>query len=193
MTPLNEKLLVLHRSFVEANIPHAFGGALALAYCIAEPRATVDLDVNVFVAVTEAASVLDSLPDEIRVEPRHVEAVTQNAQVRVRWDETAIDLFFNDHEFHVSASARVRIVPFEDDEIPILDCTDLVVLKAILDRPKDWMDIELADDIGSIDHTIAATWIGQLEGTESPKYTHLVAIFEGKRGKDAEPRPFPFT
>ena len=29
-------------------IPHAFGGALALAY-YAEPRATIDIDLNVFV------------------------------------------------------------------------------------------------------------------------------------------------
>ena len=193
MSTLDEKLLVVHRHLDAANVPHAFGGAIALAYCIAEPRATSDLDVNVFVPATDAAIVLDALPPEVSVKRRHIDAVLQNAQVRVRWDETPIDLFFNDHEFHVSASARVRIVPFGGEDIPVLDCTDLVVLKAISNRPKDWMDIELADDIGAIDQTIAATWIGELEGTESPTYRHLAAIFEGKRGKDAEPRPFPFT
>ena len=31
-----------------AKIPHAFGGALALAY-YAEPRATIDIDLNLFI------------------------------------------------------------------------------------------------------------------------------------------------
>lgn len=193
MTSLDEKLLILHQCFDDARIPHAFGGAIALAYCIADPRGTVDLDINVFVTVDQARSVLSALPDAIRVTQRHVKAVEQNAQVRMRWDETPIDLFFNDHEFHVSASARVRTVPFAQREIPVLDCTDLAILKAIFNRPKDWMDIELADDIGAIDHTIAATWIAQLEGTEGFTYRHLASIFEGKRGEEAEPRPFPFT
>ena len=31
-----------------SELPHAFGGALALAY-YAEPRSTIDIDVNVFI------------------------------------------------------------------------------------------------------------------------------------------------
>ena len=190
---LNEKLHAVHRSLDDANIAHAFGGAIALAYCIAEPRATIDLDVNVFARVREASAVLGALPREIPVSRRHVDAVVTDGQVRLLWDDTPIDLFFSNHEFHVHASARVRTVPFDGELIPILDCTDLVVLKAIFNRPKDWADIELADDIGAIDHAIAATWIGELLGTESPTYRHLAAIFEGKRGRNAEPMSFPFV
>ena len=40
--------------------PHAFGGALALAYH-AEPRATVDIDLNVFIPVERADEVLAPL------------------------------------------------------------------------------------------------------------------------------------
>ncbi len=43
-----------------AGVPHAFGGALALAY-YAEPRATIDIDVNVFVPPASFATVLDPL------------------------------------------------------------------------------------------------------------------------------------
>ena len=33
----------------DARIPHAFGGALALAWCTQRARGTIDIDVNVFV------------------------------------------------------------------------------------------------------------------------------------------------
>src|SRR5262249_14713784 len=42
---LPERILAIDRALVA--VPHAFGGALALAY-YAEPRATVDIDLNVF-------------------------------------------------------------------------------------------------------------------------------------------------
>ncbi|MEA2826015.1 MAG: hypothetical protein QOG43_454 [Actinomycetota bacterium] len=44
---LVELILAVHRQLDEAGVGHAFGGALALAY-VAEPRGTVDVDVNVF-------------------------------------------------------------------------------------------------------------------------------------------------
>ena len=50
---LPEKVLLLEEGFAGRGIPHAFGGALALAY-YATPRATVDIDVNVFVPVARA-------------------------------------------------------------------------------------------------------------------------------------------
>lgn len=43
---LADKLVAVHRSLDRAAVPHAFGGALALAYCTAEPRATMDLDAD---------------------------------------------------------------------------------------------------------------------------------------------------
>jgi len=42
---LPEKVVAIDSALT--GLPHAFGGALALAY-YAEPRATVDIDVNVF-------------------------------------------------------------------------------------------------------------------------------------------------
>ena len=43
---LPERIVALEGAL--AVVPHAFGGALALAY-YAEPRATIDIDLNVFV------------------------------------------------------------------------------------------------------------------------------------------------
>jgi hypothetical protein len=37
--------------------------------------------------------------------------------------------------------AGVRNVPFGGATIPIVSCEHLIVRKAMLDRPKDWLDI----------------------------------------------------
>ena len=51
MTSLSEKILAIDRSLSEASIAHAFGGALALAWCTQRARGTIDIDVNVFTGV----------------------------------------------------------------------------------------------------------------------------------------------
>ena len=69
-----------------AGIPHAFGGALALAY-YAEPRATIDIDVNVFVPTTSFDEVAEPLvrlgaaADDPSVEAR----VRRDYWPRTRW------------------------------------------------------------------------------------------------------------
>ena len=122
-----------------AGIPHAFGGALALAY-YAEPRATIDIDVNVFVPTTSFDEVAEPLvrlgaaADDPSVEAR----VRRDGQVRVLWDATPIDLFFSYDAFHDAAGRARRFVPFAGTTIPILSADHLMVCKVIFDRPKDW-------------------------------------------------------
>src|SRR5438105_77775 len=50
-----EFVIDVHRTLEDADMAHAFGGALALAY-VAEPRGTVDVDVNVFTSSTRAVT-----------------------------------------------------------------------------------------------------------------------------------------
>ena len=57
---LDEKMVAIERAFETADIAHAFGGANALAY-YATPRATVDIDVNIFAPASRAGEVLASL------------------------------------------------------------------------------------------------------------------------------------
>ena len=44
---LVEKILACHQALAAANIPHAFGGALALAWCTESARGTIDVDVKI--------------------------------------------------------------------------------------------------------------------------------------------------
>ena len=65
--PLAEKVVLLARVLTQAQIPFAFGGALAFAY-YGEPRATVDIDLNLFVA-TEANGRVMKVIEQIGVTP----------------------------------------------------------------------------------------------------------------------------
>ena len=42
--------------------PMRFGGALALAWCVGTPRATLDVDVKVFIAEADAELLVGALP-----------------------------------------------------------------------------------------------------------------------------------
>ena len=139
---LPDKVVALDVALAAPRIPHAFGGALALAY-YAEPRATIDVDLNVFVAPVEHPRVATAL-DHLGVEQRSATAseIERDGQTRWWWGRTPLDLFFAYDALHEAMSKAVRKVPFGDRRIPILAPEHLAVCKAIFDRPKDWLDLE---------------------------------------------------
>jgi hypothetical protein len=175
MTTLAERVVALHAALPD--VPHAFGGALALAY-YAEPRATVDIDLNVFVPTTDLGSVagpLRSLGADFSAE--HVRRAERDGQVRVFWDTTPVDLFFGYDDFHDDAAASVRLVPFADATIPILGPSHLVVCKAVFDRPKDWVDIDAMLAGGTaIEVATVIRWVGRVVGDEDPRYERIAAV-----------------
>ena len=111
------RVIAVHRVLAAAAVPHAIGGAIALGI-YAAPRETIDIDVNVFV---------------------HVEG---RPEVRLEWDSSPVHLFFSEDALHDAMPAAVRRVPFPGSTIPIVSPEHLIVRKAMLGRPKDWLDIE---------------------------------------------------
>lgn len=114
--PPTAKIEAVHRSLEEAGIPHAFGGAIALGF-YAEPRETKDIDVNVFVPA-------------------------QESELKLDWDGTPVHFFFSCDALHVEMERRVRRAPMGDGTIPLIAPEHLVIRKALIGRPKDWLDIE---------------------------------------------------
>jgi len=137
---LPDKVLAIHRGLSGARIAHAFGGALALAY-YAEPRATIDIDLNVFVPPTAYAKVERALAP-LGVAALDPVATERDGQCRAWWGRTPIDLFFAYDELHEAMRRGARMVPFGEDRLPVLSPEHLVVCKSVFDRPKDWLDIE---------------------------------------------------
>ncbi len=171
---LPDKIMAIDRALI--SVPHAFGGAIALAYH-AEPRATIDIDVNVFVPVEQARDALDPLGHLGAEIGAAAETVASDGQVRVMWDDTPVDLFFSYDPFHDAADRAAIEVPFADHTIRVLSATHLSVCKAVFDRPKDWIDIEAMTSLGShIDTAEALRWVGRITGDEDPRYDRLAAL-----------------
>ena len=139
---LDEQIVAIEKAFSAAQIPHAFGGAQALAY-YGPVRATHDIDVNVFLAASEAGRVFEALArlGADVANPGLRVLAARDEQVRIRWDGTPVDLFFAYDALHRSSMERRRRVDFYGDPIHILSAEDLIVYKATFDRAKDWDDV----------------------------------------------------
>lgn len=148
---LVEKIVELHRVLSANHTPHAFGGALALAWCTERARATIDIDVNLFVDLAAAEATLDALPDAITVSDNDRDVIARDGQTRLWWGDTPVDVFFNTTPFHAEAAGRARIESFAGADVPFLACRDLAVFKAFFDRTKDWADLEEMQATGTLD------------------------------------------
>lgn len=176
---LSEKVLLIEATMQSARIPHAFGGAIALAY-YATPRATIDIDVNVFVESERADEVLSALARLGAEAPTDSERVrlARDGQARIRWGATPVDLFFSYDAFHDACMERRCAFPFgEDETIHVLAAEDLVVFKAIFDRDKDWRDItELVFAVGDeLDADWVERWLDRIVGREDERYRRCLA------------------
>lgn len=192
---LDEKVVAITAAFDEAGVDHAFGGALALAY-YAEPRATIDVDVNVFIPPRRAGRCLDALSGLGASIDRKAAMATVRAdgQLRVRWGRTPIDLFFAYDAFHDACHRGRRTVPFGDAQIPILGPEHLVVCKVIFDRRKDWLDIEqiLFTTARTLDVAEVGDWTGRILPAGDRRHARLDTLIAATVGREqVRPRPRP--
>lgn len=176
MSDLVEKLFAIHDALTEAGLAHAFGGAIALAYCTEEPRGTRDLDVNIFVDASQAESVLARLPKGVGVRKKDIARVKRDGQARLRWDDTPIDVFLNNIPLHDAVASSVVWVPLEGRNIPVLDCASLAIFKAFFDRTKDWADLEAIAVATPEDIESAAATIAETVGEDDPVVEKLRAL-----------------
>jgi hypothetical protein len=173
---LVEKLLAIHRALKRHALPHAFGGAIALAYCVEEPRGTRDLDVNVFVDAGDADRVLAAFPEGVSVDEDDVEKVKRDGQTRLFWDGVPVDVFLNNLPLHDEVANEVLWVPLEGERVPVLDCASLVVFKSFFNRTRDWGDIEEVALATPEDVAAAARTVARLVGEGDPAYRRLAEI-----------------
>lgn len=174
---LPEKVIVIHESLTDAKVPHALGGALALAY-YADPRATIDIDINVFVPTERWRDVVEALT-EIGVSADRLDpsALERDGQCRLWWGDNAVDLFFAYDPIHDEMRGESRRVPFGEVTISILSPEHLAVCKAMFDRQKDWIDIEqmlIAGD--DLDLDKIEKWLVRMVGDSDHRMKRLRAL-----------------
>jgi len=178
---LVEKLLAIHEALKARSLPHAFGGAIALAYCVEEPRGTRDLDINVFVDASRADEVLAALPEGVRVEEADVEQAKQDGQTRLFWEGVPVDIFLNNLPLHEEVASGVTWVEMQGAQIPVLDCASLVVFKSFFARGRDWGDIEEVAATTPKDVESALEIVTALVGEDDPSCKRLAAIARTNR------------
>lgn len=171
---LPEKIEAIDDRLERERIDHAFGGALALAY-YAEPRATDDIDINIFLAPNEFTRVGVALRSlGVTASDQDERAAQRDGQVRLWWGRNPIDIFLSYDELHEAMGEHKRMVPFGEGRIPILAPEHLLACKALFDRPKDWLDIEqMLLSVDELDAGEALGWVERGVGTNDHRTTRL--------------------
>lgn len=177
------KVELLNQRLRESGIPYAFGGAIALNYH-RDPRSTLDIDINIFLPPDDKTRVIEileglyGLPDRQRL----LNELADRGQGRSKWGMTFIDIFFADTDFHQSMAARTVREQFDTETIPVLSIEDLLVCKALFNRPKDWIDIEAVAVTTSheIDSAYIEHWLEYFLDRTDPVFEKLRSILGGR-------------
>jgi hypothetical protein len=173
---LPEKMLAIHERLQGAGLDHAFGGALALAWCTHQARGTIDIDLNVFVRPERADEALSVLPSGVVATAADRALLQREGQARLWWGTTPLDIFFNTTGFHEQVASRVRWEPFGGAELPFLACEDLAVFKAFFNRTRDWADLEAMREAGTLDVPAVAGVLAAFRGGDDDRVARLLAL-----------------
>ncbi|MEQ9450155.1 MAG: hypothetical protein RJQ07_01105 [Pseudomonadales bacterium] len=176
MPDLIEKIVICHDRLRTADIPHAFGGALALAWCTHAARGTIDIDINLFVGADRIDAVLEALPEGVSWNETDYARLQRDLQQRLWWEHTPLDLFFSSTDYHDQLPARVRWETFADRSVPFLSCLDLAVFKVFFNRTKDWADLEAMREADTLDINFVAGVITEYLGADDERLAKLLDL-----------------
>lgn len=178
---LPEKVIAIDVELTRQKIDHAYGGAIALAY-YAEPRATIDIDINIFLEPAKSDAVIGVLGGLGATNNIDRSQVERDGQTRVWWGRNPIDIFFSYDPFHEAMRKRSRSVVFGETRIPVLGPEHLVICKAIFGRPKDWIDIEqvfVGEEI--LDGDEIWSWMARIVGDRDERALRLRDLWSDAR------------
>lgn len=173
---LPEKIVAVHDCLAAAGLAHAFGGALALAWCTGRARGTIDIDVNVFVGTDRADAVLAALPDGVDRSAKVRAQLEREGQVRVWWERTPVDVFLDSTDYHHEVAERIRWETFMGRSLPFLSCHDLAVFKAFFNRTKDWADLEEMLAAGTIEPAAVGAVLIRYLGADDERVRQLLKL-----------------
>lgn len=155
-----------------AGVPHAIGGALALGVW-GFPRATNDVDLDVFVGSDHLKPVLEILLDGgFTVD---VDAALESARTRgdfkLWWHGMRVDVFIASIPFYDTVRQRTRQAPLGGRPAWFLSAEDLAVFKMLFFRTKDILDLErLVAFMGaSFERAYVKHWLIALVGSDDER------------------------
>jgi hypothetical protein len=189
MEDLLERVVALADGFDRAEVPHSFGGAIALGYYHTF-RATHDIDVNVYLPSDGAERALDVLQalGVPAATPAQRSQIERDGQTRLRWGVVPVDLFFSNLPFHAGCQQRRRSRPLLGRTIQILGPEDLVVCKVAFGRDKDDRDVDaLLDAMGhELDLMLCLQHLDEILGAEATSVQRFRAALETRALRPAQ-------
>jgi hypothetical protein len=163
-------------------LAYAIGGAIALGF-YAVPRATVDVDINIFVPPADGLSAALSALTEAGFVPNEGDAALHaraNAEGQFRGSigGLRVDVFVPAIAYYAELADRRRQVVLLGRPAWVLGPEDLVVLKLMFFRRKDLADVEalLRDQGVSVDRTFIRAKLIELVGADDERITTLASI-----------------
>lgn len=160
-------------SFLKAHaIPYVVIGGIANAVR-GEPRATHDADLKVLVegmtiAQFRALAEAQFKPYRRPWLGRAESSLIISLEVA---PDMVVDLLVAVLPYEAEAIRRAEVIEIEGLSLPVCTAEDLIIHKAIADRPKDWIDIEkiLLRQRGKLDIEYIRQWLEQFaEALENP-------------------------
>lgn len=132
-------------SLEQAGLSYAIGGALALGY-YATPRATVDVDINIFVPPESGLERIVDVLEASGFVPDNVEGLERSARedghFRGAIEGVRVDVFVPAIAFYADLESGRRQVTLLGHPVWILGPEDLLILKMMFFRRKDLADAE---------------------------------------------------
>jgi hypothetical protein len=168
MSALEDALLGLVRFLHERGIPYMVIGGMANAVW-GEPRATLDIDVTIWVEDREIAGAIGDLTSVFRaLSADPIAFVRQNRVLPLESDDgVRMDVIFGLLPFEHEAIQRAVPVPVEGGSVRFCTAEDLVLMKIISSRERD-----LADARAIVLRRLDSLDLGYLE----PRVAELAAL-----------------
>lgn len=133
--------VALAETLEAADVPYAIGVAVAYGF-YGPPRATNDVDLNVFVPPEEAERIFDVLGAVLTIDVEDARSrIAARADFIGRSSGMRVDVFLSDTILTERARTRVQPKEIGGRTIQVLAVEDLVLFKLVFYRDKDLLDI----------------------------------------------------
>lgn len=181
---LVEVITALIRALEQSEIPYAFGGAVALS-AWSEPRATVDVDLNVWVDEQGYGALFDTLEEAGAEVDRG--GAPQRARTTGMMDARVagyrLDIFVPSVQFYDEALARRQRVRIAGLDTWVLSPECLAVFKLLFFRAKDLVDLQRLVEVqgGKLDAGFVRRHVAAMMGEDDVRVVRWDEI-TGRKG-----------
>jgi len=152
-----------------AGIPYAFGGAIALS-AWSEPRATTDVDLNLWVGDEELPAAVELLRRSgVAIElPDALRGARERGMFAAPHGSYRVDVFVPSVPFYDEALGRRLRVTLAERETWVLSPESLAVFKMLFFRPKDLVDLARLLEVHRppLDAAFVRRWLVDMVGAE---------------------------